>query len=176
MRESAKSFLEANDDRPEKPDPPQNKQEVPLDDHRKRPGLTDALLSISNVSSLFNVSPLSLLFYEHLGVMQRRRRVGHHLVYRWIDCDRLAFIIKARRLGLTARQVAPIIKATESGATVASMKDARARCLELIDQLDCRRQDLRDALAELRTLYRLLSTRLSQSDSSVASGEGRHDS
>jgi DNA-binding transcriptional MerR regulator len=160
----------------EKSDAPQDKQEVPLDDHRKRPGLTDALLSISNVSSLFNVSRLSLLFYEHLGVMQRRRRIGHHLVYRWIDCDRLSFIIKARRLGLTARQVAPIIKATESDATVTSLKDARARCLELIDQLDCRRQDLRDALAELRTLYGLLSTRLSQSDSSVASDDRRDDS
>ena len=155
-------------------DPPQNNQEVPLDDRRKRPGLNDALLSIGNVSNLFNVSRLSLLFYEHLGVMQRRRRIGHHLVYKWIDCDRLSFIIKARRLGLTARQVAPIIKATQSGATVASMKDARARCLELIDELDCRRQDLRDALAELRTLYGLLSTKLSQLDNYVASGD-RHD-
>jgi hypothetical protein len=87
----------------EKSDTPGSKQEGPLDDHRKRPDLSDAPLSLGNVSNMFNVSRLTLLFYERLGVMLRRRRVGQHLVYRSIDCDRLAFIIKARKLGLTAR-------------------------------------------------------------------------
>lgn len=155
----------------EKFDASGSKQEVPLDDHRKRPDLSDAPLSIGNVSNMFNVSRLTLLFYEHLGVMLRRRRIGQHLVYTPIDCDRLAFITKARRLGLTAHQVAPIIKATESGATVESIRDARARCLELLDQLDCRRRDLRDVLTELRNLYGRMSTRLSQLDNYVASGD-----
>jgi DNA-binding transcriptional MerR regulator len=155
----------------EKSDAPGSKQEVPLDDHRKRPGLSDAPLSLGNVSNMFNVSRLTLLFYERLGVMLRRQRIGRDLVYRSIDCDRLAFIIKARKLGLTARQVAPIIKATESGATVASIRDARARCLELLDQLDCRRRDLRDVLAELRSLYGLMSTKLSQLDGYIAPGD-----
>jgi MerR family mercuric resistance operon transcriptional regulator len=155
----------------EKSDAPGGKQEVPLDDHGKQPGLGDAPLSIGNVSNMFNVSRIRLLFYERLGVMPRRRRIGQHLVYRSIDCDRLAFIIKARRLGLTARQVAPIINATESGATVESIRNARATCIELIDQLDCRRRDLRDALAEFRNLYWLMSTRLSQLDAYIAPGD-----
>jgi DNA-binding transcriptional MerR regulator len=155
----------------EKSDAPGGKQEVPLDDHGKQPGLGDAPLSIGNVSNMFNISRIRLLFYERLGVMPRRRRVGQHLVYTSIDCDRLAFIIKARRLGLAARQVAPMIKATESGATVESIRDARARCIEVLDQLDCRRRDLRDALAEFRNLYWLMSTRLSQLDAYTAPGD-----
>ena len=144
---------------------------MPLDDHGKQPGLGDAPLSIDNVSNMFNVSRIRLLFYERLGVMPRRRRIGQYLVYRSIDCDRLAFIIKARRLGLTARQVAPIINATESTLRSKSIRNARATCIELIDQLDCRRRDLRDALAEFRNLYWLMSTRLSQLDAYIAPGD-----
>lgn len=155
---------------------PENGHEALPDDQRKQPGLTDAPLSISNVSSLFNVSRFTLLSYEYLGVMRRRRRVGRRQVYSGVDCDRLSFMIKAGRLGLTARQVAPIIRATEPGATVASIKEARARCLELTDQLDNRRRDLRDSLAELRRLHALLSTMLAKlQDCGVVPGDRHRD-
>jgi DNA-binding transcriptional MerR regulator len=106
---------------------------------------------------MFKLSRFTLLYYEYLGLI-RRRRLGKNLVYGWIDCERLAFIIKARRAGLAVRQIAPLIKATEATATVQSITDARAKCLELIEQLDCRRQSLRKALEELRYLDKLLST------------------
>jgi hypothetical protein len=51
----------------------------------------------------------------------------------------------------------PLIKGTEATATVQSIADARTKCLELIDQLDRRRHALREALAELRYLDKLLS-------------------
>src|SRR5262249_56550850 len=125
---------------------PQNRAAVPYDDLGKLP--KDTLLSIGNVSKMFNVSRFTLLSYERLGLLKRRHRAGNRLVYGWIDCDRLAFIIKARRVGFTVRQVAPIIKAAEAGVLLQSVKEARTKCLDLIDQLDTRRHALRDALAE----------------------------
>ena len=133
---------------------------APSDDPGKLPASKDTLITIGNVSKMFNVSRFTLLSYERLGLIRRRHRAGNRLVYGWIDCDRLAFIIKARRVGFTVRQVAPIIKAAEAGVLLQSVKEARTKCLDLIDQLDTRRHALRDALAELQHLYKLLSKKL----------------
>ena len=136
------------------------KEGVPCGDTGKLPPSKDTLLSIGNVSKMFNVSRLTLLSYERLGLIRRRHRVGNSLVYGWVDCDRLAFIIKARRVGFTTRQVAPMIKAAEPSATSGAVREARTKCLDLIDQLDRRRRDLRDALMELQHVYKLLSKKL----------------
>jgi DNA-binding transcriptional MerR regulator len=130
---------------------------VLFDDHGELPTSKDMPLSIANVAKMFRLSQLTLRYYERLGLIRRRNRIGQNLVYGWIDCDRLAFIIKARRAGLAIRQIAPLIKGTEETATAQFIVDARAKCLELIDQLDRRRHDLREALAELRHLDKLLS-------------------
>jgi DNA-binding transcriptional MerR regulator len=107
-------------------------------------------LSIDNVARMFRVSRLTLWFYERLGLIKRRKRFGKDLVYGWTDCDRLAFIIKARAAGLSVREVMPIIKGLEPTARIVPIKAARRQCLELIDQLDRRHQILRAALTELR--------------------------
>jgi DNA-binding transcriptional MerR regulator len=133
----------------------------------------DTPLSISNVSKMFKVSRLTLWTYERLGLIKRRHRIEQSLVYDWTDCGRLAFIIKARRAGLSVCQVAPIIKATEAAAPIESVKAARASCVELIDQLDRRRQFLRETTAELLHFDKLLSSKL---DGSVLDGEETSDS
>ena len=147
---------------------PDNEGAVLFDDHGKLPAPDDTPLTIGSVSRMFNVSRLRLLLYERCGLIRRRHRIGRTFVYGWVDCDRLAFIIKARRIGLTARQVAPMIKAAEVTASVQSIKDARAQCLELIDRLDHRRRVLREALGELQHIYKLLSKKLPESDDGVA--------
>jgi DNA-binding transcriptional MerR regulator len=90
-------------------------------------------------------------------LIRRRKRFGKDLVYGWTDCDRLAFIIKARAAGLSVREVMPIIEGLEPAARIVSIKAARRQCLELIDQLDRRHQILRAALTELRYLDSQLS-------------------
>jgi DNA-binding transcriptional MerR regulator len=126
----------------------------------------DTLLTISNVARMFNISRLALRNYEIRGLIRRRHRVGSARVYGWADCDRIAFIIKGRRVGLTLSEMTPVIKAADDDALAGSVKDGRTKCLELIDRLDRRRRPLREALAELRHLYTLLSTKLSGADQS----------
>jgi DNA-binding transcriptional MerR regulator len=121
-------------------------------------------LTIGNVAKMFNISRLALRNYEVRGLIKRRHRVGRTRVYGWADCDRIAFIIKGRRVGLTLGEMTPLIKAAAADASAESIRDGRAKCLELIDRLDQRRQPLREALAELRHLHTLLSTKLTGQD------------
>jgi DNA-binding transcriptional MerR regulator len=130
----------------------------------------DTPLSIDDVSKMFKVSRVALRAYEHLGLIKRRNRSGGRRVYGWLDCERLAFILKARKVGLTARQVAPVIKGAAAEAPIDAVKAGRTRCFELIDELDRRRRELRDALAELRYLDKLLSQRLPGSQDDAAAG------
>jgi DNA-binding transcriptional MerR regulator len=122
------------------------------------------VLSIANVAKMFNVTQLSLRYYERRGLIARRYRVGRANVYGWVDCDRIAFIIKGRRVGLSLSEIALVIKAADRDAPVSSIKAGRAKCLELIDRLDQRRQPLRDALGELRHLHALMSRKLAGED------------
>ena len=120
----------------------------------------DEPLSIANVAKMFAVSRLALRYYERRGLIRRRHRLGPMRVYSWADCDRIAFIIKWRRVGLTLGEISQILKAASADAASDTVKLGRARCLELIDRLDQQRRPLREALAELRHMHELLSAKL----------------
>jgi DNA-binding transcriptional MerR regulator len=143
----------------ESPTRPEDHEVVWIDDTGEFPAPQDTLLSISNVAKMFDISPLTLRFYERLGLIKRRHRVGRTRVYGWADCDRIAFIIKGRRVGLALGEIAPLLKAADTDASIESVKAGRSQCMELIDRLDRRRSHLREALAELRHLHTLLSTK-----------------
>ena len=152
-----------------------------MPDFKRPPASTERMattpLSIEDVSKMFKVSRLALRGYERLGLIKRRNHSGGRPVYGWIDCERLSFILKARRAGLTARQVAPIITGAAADAAINAVRGGHARCVELMDQLDRRRRDLRDALAELRYLDKLLSKRLSVADldAGLGNAEAGHE-
>ena len=140
---------------------PDDPEVVWFDDSGPVPPPPDGtLLSIGNVAKMFNVSRLALRNYEVRGLIKRRHRIGNTRVYGWADCDRIAFIIKGRKAGLTLAEMGPILKAADEDASFESMRAGRTACLELIDRLDRRRQALRDGLAELRHLHTLLSSKL----------------
>jgi DNA-binding transcriptional MerR regulator len=129
---------------------------------------TDAPLSIGNVSRMLGVSRFRLWSYERLGLIKRRRRFGQGFVYRWDDLARLSLLIKARRIGLSARRLAPLIKAADAEASIESIKAAQLQCLALIDLLELRRQSVREAIAEIRFFHRLLSDNLPGSEAGGA--------
>jgi DNA-binding transcriptional MerR regulator len=120
----------------------------------------DMHLSMRAVSRAFRVSRPRLWWYERLGLIRRRNRFGQGFVYSWDDCARIVFLIKARRIGVAVRHLAPIIRAANAGATPQAIKQARAKCVELIDRLDIRRRMLREAVAEVRLFYQTLSEKL----------------
>jgi DNA-binding transcriptional MerR regulator len=149
-------------DRDKRRDEPDNDEAVWFDDNGPAPPPAGMLLSIHNVAQMFSVSWLALLSYELRGLIKRRHRVGRTRVYGWADCDRIAFIIKGRRAGLTLADMTDILKAADEDAAPEIIKPGRTKCLDLIDRLDRRRQVLREALGELRHLYTLLSSKVAQ--------------
>ena len=60
----------------------------------------DETLTIANVARMFDVSRLTLRYYERRGLIKRRQRIGRVRVYTWADCNRIVFIINCRRVGL----------------------------------------------------------------------------
>ena len=120
----------------------------------------EIVLSIENVARMFNVSWLVLRYYEFRGLIRRRHRIGQIPVYGWADCDRLAFIIKCRRIGLSLKEVAPIVAAVDHEDDMVIHKRGQESCMRLVARLEQRRKILDEALAELAHTYSLLSIKI----------------
>lgn len=146
------------------------RKQVLFDDRGAVEAPTDTPLSIGNLAKMLHVSRLRLWLYECRGLI-KRRRLGDDLVYDWEDCARVFFIIKARRVGLRVSHILPLIDATKPGASDATIRHARTRSLALIHRLNRRHQALRQALAEIRFLYRLLAEKQPGSESPAAADQ-----
>jgi DNA-binding transcriptional MerR regulator len=121
---------------------------------------TETVLSLENVARMFSVSRLTLRYYEFRGLIKRRHRIGQVPVYGWADCDRIAFIIKCRRVGLLLGEVAPIIAAVDHEDDTFIHKRGQEACMRLVTRLEKRRKILDDALAELSHTYSLLTMKI----------------
>jgi len=115
-------------------------------------------LTIRTVSRMFHVSPLRLRFYEWRGLIRRARR-GRTYAYSWIDCERVALITKARKVGLGLRHIEPVIRAMDTSAPRGDTESGRERCAALIQLLDTQQRIYGDALSELRRIERELVSR-----------------
>jgi DNA-binding transcriptional MerR regulator len=125
------------------------------------PSAGGRVLSIGNVATMFGVSSAALRYYEFRGLIRRRGRVEGTRVYSWADCDRIAFIIKCRRAGLSLAKIAPLIRAVDDDESSLAYESGQECCMELVDQLERRRRVIDDALAELVHTHSLLSAKLS---------------
>jgi MerR family mercuric resistance operon transcriptional regulator len=111
----------------------------------------DEVLSIDKVARMFGISRLTLRHYEIRGLIKRQRRAGRTRVYSWADCERLAFILKARRAGLALSDVMSILAAADD--VLADRKTAQEQCLELIARLERRRRAFDEGIAELQHVH-----------------------
>lgn len=119
-------------------------------------------LSITNVARVFNVSRVRLWWYERLRLIRRRYRFGQGLVYGPEDCARIGLLMKARKAGLSVHRLAPLLRAANGRSSDQVLRRTRARCLDLMDQLEIRRQVLRETHAAVQSLYKRLSEKLPQ--------------
>lgn len=117
------------------------------------------ILSIDNVAETFGISRFALRYCEFLGLIRRNTRVGSTRVYKWADCDRIAFIIKCRRAGLRFSEVAAVLRATEDESARVH-ETAQEYCATLMQRLQSRRKTIDEALSELNHAHRLLGAKL----------------
>jgi DNA-binding transcriptional MerR regulator len=120
----------------------------------------DRVLSLRNVSELFVVSQLRLRYYELRGLIRRAYVHDGVPVYGWADCERIAFIIKCRKAGLTLSDISAILDATGDDVSAENLKAGQEVCMVLVERLERQRKVVDDALAELSHVYALLTARL----------------
>lgn len=112
--------------------------------------------TIRELAGEFGVSLRTLRFYESKGLLSPRRR-GQSRYYSPADSNRLALILKGKRLGFTLREIRRMIAVEEGQADAHTLRLSREKCLEQIELLELQKVDLEHGLAELRRLYAGLS-------------------
>ncbi|MBD2230784.1 heavy metal-responsive transcriptional regulator [Phormidium tenue] len=105
---------------------------------------------IRDLSRATGVPASTIRYYERLGLLQVPRRSGaQYRLYETADVERLRFIQKAKRLGLSL---------TEIGQLMALRAGGIAPCQQLKAMVASHLQQLDQQIAELQTLRQELAT------------------
>jgi DNA-binding transcriptional MerR regulator len=118
--------------------------------------ITQADLSLAKVAAMFRVSRLRLRYFEFRRLI-KRRLAGRMRIYDWTDCDRIAFIIKGRRLGIPLSEIEPIILATSQLGVTELRARAKSQCALLIDLMQQRKLEIDDFIGELEHRFGLIA-------------------
>jgi DNA-binding transcriptional MerR regulator len=108
----------------------------------------EPVCTIGELARRFDLTHRTLRFYESRGLLNPVRR-GNNRVYGARDVERLAVIVKAKKLGLTLTAIRQILGGADSGQT---LRLNRETCLAQIAALERKLAQTREALAELRAM------------------------
>jgi DNA-binding transcriptional MerR regulator len=111
----------------------------------------EPVYTIGELAKKFKVTHRTLRFYESVGLLTPLRHGGRRL-YGPNDADRLAAIVKVKKLGFTLSEARQMIANEASQQT---LKLSHERCREQIAFLERKRAEIEAALAELRSIYTL---------------------
>jgi len=117
-------------------------------DHLLTASASDPVYTIGELSKRFDLTYRALRFYESRGLLEPRRR-GSSRLYGIKDVERLTFIVKAKKLGLTLTAIAQTLREADSGQT---LRLSRETCLAQIAALERKLAQTQEALAELRAI------------------------
>jgi DNA-binding transcriptional MerR regulator len=119
--------------------------------------------TISELAKEFGVTLRTLRFYEDKGLISPRRQ-GLTRLYSQADRDRIALILKGKKLGFMLGEIRQMVAAEEGRGDAQALKLSREKCLEQIDLLNRQQTDIEEALAELRRIYASLSAKMGEGD------------
>jgi DNA-binding transcriptional MerR regulator len=109
---------------------------------------SEPVCTIGELARRFDLTHRTLRFYESRGLLNPVRR-GNNRVYGVKDVERLAVIVKAKKLGLTLTAIGQILRDADAGQT---LRLNRETCLAQIAALERKLAQTREALAELRAM------------------------
>ena len=112
--------------------------------------------SITELARELNLTHRALRFYESRGLLAPQRD-GRRRIFSRADRDRLAVILKGKKLGFTITEIADMIGAQSGRASTHSLKLTAEKCAEQIAFFERQMREASEAITELRTMHRLLT-------------------
>jgi DNA-binding transcriptional MerR regulator len=126
---------------------------IDSEDQAKTTGQSE--FSITDLAKEFGTTLRALRFYESRGLLTPVRE-GRKRIFRRADRDRLALILKGKKLGFTLTEISEMIEAQSGRASQHALKMSSEKCLGQIALFERQMREANEALAELRGMHRLL--------------------
>ena len=104
----------------------------------------------------FGLTLRALRFYHSRGLISPER-AGRRRVFSRADRDRLALIVKGKKLGFTLTEISEMIEAQAGRANAHSLKLSAEKCLQQIALFERQMREAAEALTELREIHLSLS-------------------
>jgi DNA-binding transcriptional MerR regulator len=111
--------------------------------------------SITDLAKEFGTTLRALRFYESRGLLTPLRE-GRKRIFSRADRDRLALVLKGKKLGFTLAEISEMIEAQSGRASQHALKMSSEKCLGQIELFERQMREANEALTELRSMHRLL--------------------
>lgn len=124
------------------------------------------LLRVGQVAEKLGISPQTLYFYERLGLIPKPRRTeGGYRLYGEPELERLAFIARAKALGLTLAEIKELLLLQENGQALPCWQ-VYVKLTEKLRQIDKSIAHLQELKEELSTLIEQCQQKFSEQEKS----------
>jgi DNA-binding transcriptional MerR regulator len=115
--------------------------------------------TINELANQFALTHRALRFYESRGLLSPRRD-GRRRFFSRADRDRLALILKGKKLGFTLTEIGQMIEAQAGRASEHALKLTAEKCVEQIAHFERQIVEAGEALQELRRIHLMFSAQI----------------
>lgn len=108
--------------------------------------------TIAELAKEFGLTLRALRFYDSRGLLAPQRD-GRRRIFSSADRDRLALILKGKKLGFTLAEISQMTEAQSGRASAHTLRLTAEKCLEQIAFFERQMREAGEALAELRQIH-----------------------
>jgi DNA-binding transcriptional MerR regulator len=120
--------------------------------------------SISDLSKEFDVTPRTIRFYEHEGLLAPRRE-GQTRIFSARDRARLAWILRGRRVGLSLADIGELLDLYDVGDGRVTQRQETLKLLrDRVKILEGQKHDIEETIEEIETFCGTLEQLLAGDD------------
>lgn len=137
---------------------------APPDDHQTggRPSVQTEF-SIAELAQEFGLTLRALRFYDSRGLLSPRR-AGRQRIFSEADRERLALIVKGKKLGFTLTEISQMVEVQSGRASAHTLKLTAETCEEQIAFFERQIREATEAIAELRQMQSSLGKKGAERD------------
>jgi len=124
-------------------------------------GASQSEYTITELAGEFGITLRALRFYDGRGLLSPRRD-GRKRLFSAADRDRLALILKGKKLGFTLSEISQMVEAQSGHASGAELTLTAEKCLAQIAFFEKQMRETSEALSELRRIHLMLCKQAAQ--------------